>query len=55
MLYHGFGLNLQRMPKMPVGIDLFVCRCIEGGQLMMAGTPVTYPPQLPTRQPPQRG
>ncbi len=40
------------MPKTPVGIDLFVCRCIEGGQLTTDGTPVTYPPQLARRQPP---
>src|SRR5690242_15853826 len=35
------------------GIDLFVCRCIEGVQLNRAATPVTYPPQLTRRQPPQ--
>src|ERR1700716_4315748 len=39
---------------MPVGIDLFVGRCIEGGQLTRAAAPVTYPPQLTWRQPPKR-
>src|SRR5882724_12402600 len=39
---------------MPVGIDLFVGRCIEGVQLATAAAPVTYPPQLTWRQPPKR-
>jgi len=39
---------------MLVGIDLFARRCIEGGQLSKAATPVTYPPQLTWRQPPKR-
>src|SRR5438270_116564 len=39
---------------MPVGIDLFVGRCIEGVQLATAAAPVTYPPQLTRRQPPKR-
>src|SRR5882757_976570 len=39
---------------MLVGIDLFVCRCIEGVQLTRAEVPVTYPPQLTWRQPPKR-
>ncbi len=39
--------------KTLVGIDLFVRRCIEGVQLIRAATPVTYPPQLTRRQPPQ--
>ena len=39
---------------MPVGIDLFARRCIEGGQLTKTAGPVTYPPQLARRQPPKR-
>jgi invasion protein IalB len=39
---------------MLVGIDLFVRRCIEGGQLTKTEGPVTYPPQLVMRQPPKR-
>src|SRR5258708_24124253 len=39
---------------MPVGIDLFVGRCIEGVQLATVAAPVTYPPQLTWRQPPKR-
>jgi hypothetical protein len=35
----------------PVGIDLFVRRCIEGVQLTKTAGPVTYPPQLARRQP----
>jgi hypothetical protein len=38
---------------MLVGIDLFARRCIEGGQLIKAASPVTYPPQLTKTQPPQ--
>ncbi len=30
----------------PVGIDLFARRCIEGGRFEDCGAPVTYPPQL---------
>src|ERR1700712_4625506 len=39
---------------MPVGIDLFVGRCIEGVQWAAVAAPVTYPPQLTWRQPPKR-
>ena len=36
-LYHRLRRpDRRRMPKMPVGIDLFVRRCIEGGQLITA-------------------
>ena len=50
--YHS-GLGRSRcVAKMPVGIDLFVGRCIEGVQLTKTAAPVTYPPQLARRQPP---
>ena len=39
---------------MPLGIDIFVRRCIEGVQLTKPAGPVTYPPQLARRQPPER-
>jgi invasion protein IalB len=39
---------------MLVGIDLFARRCIEGVPLTKTAAPVTYPPQLARRQPPQR-
>src|ERR1700710_3050269 len=47
--YHNHG-----GPDAAPGIDLFVRRCIEGGQLTTAAGPVTYPPQLARRQPPKR-
>ena len=50
----GVGIRPRQTSKMPVGIDLFVGRCIEGGRLNTVGTPVTYPPQLPRRQPRKR-
>ena len=53
-LYHRHRPSPRQTSKMPVGIDLFVGRCIEGGRLNAVGTPVTYPPQLPRRQPRKR-
>ena len=39
---------------MPVGIDLFVRRCMKAWQLTKTAGPVTYPPQLARTQPPKR-
>jgi len=50
--YHSRHTGSRQVAKMPVGIDLFACRCIEGGQLTKLAGPVTYPPHLAKRQPP---
>jgi hypothetical protein len=50
--YHSRHARSRRVAKMSVGIDLFARRCIEGGQLTKVAGPVTYPPHLAKRQPP---
>lgn len=50
--YHSGPIRSGCVAKMLVGIDLFVGRCIEGVQLTKTAGPVTYPPQLARRQPP---
>jgi hypothetical protein len=50
--YHSRQPRSRQVAKMLVGIDLFARRCIEGGQLTKPAGPVTYPPHLAKRQPP---